>query len=357
MTKGYLWLFALMLAALVSCSADDDITPDVSADKVEVTFTMALSNPTSGTRANTGWDDYSPTDPKTEQENVVNTKDIHILICKEDGTKLGEVEDVVVTKTQDNSSLTGDVYEASIYTVTGSWTPKDKSELDVAKKVMVFANCCTDDNTVSFDNLSETSLTFKRKENTPLPMWGVTTLPSTLSNVWKNQLDDIYLLRSTAKVIVTMQDDMKEKGYALKSVTLNNYNTEGYILPKTWDKVDKTRNINFAGSLNPKNSAATTSLNFKVNSDSTATESLYITEYDNTSSDATPATISLVLKEGDEEQTYTLHFRTYENGDPTGAAFDIQRNHYYQFEVYKEGNKIKIKARKWQIKDNPVINM
>lgn len=356
----------LMALALVSCTEDEIVPSDTENQEVTVTFTMSLSETTQGTRANDGWDDYNPTDPNSDAENSVDVNDLQILVCDNDGKKIAEVENVIAYPVDTYSSTSENTTKAKTYNVYGSWEPKD-GELDKAKKIMVFANCSQNSQKPSFENLSATSLSFERKTDTPLPMWGVVSLGNNGLEVGKqNTLSDIWLLRATAKVDVRFDSSKDMSDYKLKSVKLYNYNTKGHVLPNTWNKVDGTQSIKFNGSLNAFASAPTgedQSLTFEYTDDTQVkTKVLYIPEYDNTpESGDTHCYIELTLadKQGNEVGTYKLDFCNYDNdGAPTaGSYYDIQRNHYYQFSVYKEANKLKIKVRKWNEKTNSLIQM
>lgn len=173
-------------------------------------------------------------------------------------------------------------------------------------------------------------------------MWGVVKIPTTLTLGKQNQLPNIQMLRAMAKVSVKLRDDMTDYGYAIGSMTVNNYNTKGYCAPKTFNEVDNTKDIRFANSLNVLESHAD-------NIALPTTTPLYLPEYDN--SGANPTTITVNLnRNGKLEGTYTLEFRQYgTDGKPTGTPYPIQRNHYYEYWIYKETGKIivTLHVRKW----------
>lgn len=173
-------------------------------------------------------------------------------------------------------------------------------------------------------------------------MWGVVKIPAALTLGKQNKLHNIRMLRAMAKVSVKLRDDMTDYGYAIGSMTVNNYNTKGYCVPKTFNEVDNTSDVRFANSLNVLDSHAD-----KIELPTTAP--LYLPEYDN--SGTNPATITVNLnRNGKLEGTYTLYFRNYDSdGKPTGPTYPIQRNHYYQYWIYKETGKIivTLHVRKW----------
>ena len=173
-------------------------------------------------------------------------------------------------------------------------------------------------------------------------MWGVVKIPAALTLGKQNKLHNIRMLRAMAKVSVKLRDDMTDYGYAIGSMTVNNYNTKGYCVPKTFNEVDNTSEVRFANSLNVLDSHAD-----KIALPTTAP--LYLPEYDN--SGANPTTITVNLnRNGTLEGTYTLEFRNYDSdGKPTGSTYPIQRNHYYQYWIYKEKGKmiVTLHVRKW----------
>ena len=267
-------LFGLL--SITSCGFDDGYDKeDTGDDNVKVAFRMAFVN--DNTRAvNDGWGEYDPTDQGDAYENAINADQLQIKVCDKDGNIIGDVQDVRVIEDQ----------------ITGTWE-KAGALLKKANKIMVFANCGTDN--VTQDNIS--SLAFRVDQTKQyIPMWGVTTLTKDLVVGKQNNLGTIDLLRSLAKVKVKMADGMKARGYALGSITFNNFNTEGYTLPLTYNTSKNTKEILFSSSLNAKPSW---SQSLTMTNTTTDEESimLYIPEYDNKTAAADrKASITLNLK-------------------------------------------------------------
>lgn len=241
------------------------------------------------------------------------------------------VEDLRVTKISDASGT------GTMYAITGVWR-NAKPNVERAKRLMVMANCNTsvwsDPSTLTYDLLPE--------ERKYIPMWGVVKIPATLTLGKQNQLPNIQMLRAMAKVSVKLRDDMTAYGYAIGSMTVNNYNTKGYCVPKTFNEVDNTSEVRFANSLNVFDSHAD-------NIALSTTAPLYLPEYDNSGTNPTTITVNL-NRNGTLEGTYKLEFRNYDSdGKPTGPTYPIQRNHYYQYWIYKETGKIivTLHVRKW----------
>lgn len=322
--------FVIMLCmVMAACSDSDDDA--VGTEDVSVAFTLTVADATSTRADNDGWDDYSPGQDGILNENMVNTDDIIIAIYDDQGNKVDIVEDLRVTKISDASGT------GTMYAITGVWR-NAKPNVERAKRLMVMANCNTsvwgDPSTLTYDLLPE--------ERKYIPMWGVVKIPATLTLGKQNKLHNIQMLRAMAKVSVKLRDDMTDYGYAIGSMTVNNYNTKGYCVPKTFNEVDNTSDVRFANSLNVLDSHAD-----KIELPTTAP--LYLPEYDNSGTNPTTITVKL-NRNGKLEGTYTLYFRNYDSdGKPTGPTYPIQRNHYYQYLIYKETGKIivTLHVRKW----------
>lgn len=322
--------FVIMLCmVMAACSDSDDDA--VGTEDVSVAFTLTVADATSTRADNDGWDDYSPAQDGILNENMVNTDDIIIAIYDDKGNKVDIVEDLRVTKISDASGT------GTMYAITGVWR-NAKPNVERAKRLMVMANCNTsvwsDPSALTYDLLPE--------ERKYIPMWGVVKIPATLTLGKQNKLHNIRMLRAMAKVSVKLRDDMTDYGYAIGSMTVNNYNTKGYCVPKTFNEVDNTSDVRFANSLNVLDSHAD-----KIELPTTAP--LYLPEYDNSGTNPTTITVKL-NRNGKLEGTYTLYFRNYDSdGKPTGPTYPIQRNHYYQYLIYKETGKIivTLHVRKW----------
>lgn len=332
----------LMCVAMTACS-DDDGVDAIAKNDVRVAFTMMVADATSTRAANEGWDEYGPKEPGIDDENMINTDDLRIAICDGMGNIIGDVETITVTPMSDPSGTK--------YAITGVWK-NAKDDIARAKKIMIVANS----NAAKLSTIALPDLTYNIDTETRkyIPMWGVASLPALTLGTQTDMTEQIYLLRAMAKVRVGMRPDMKSYGYSIGSMHINNYNTQGYCLPKNYKSANKTQDIRFDNSLNVIDSReASIGL-----ADGKAT---YIPEYDNTSTGATPSTITVDLnRNGKHEGTYTLKFRNYDtDGKPTGTRYDIQRNHYYTFLIYKEGDKIivSLHVRKWnkRVYDEDII--
>lgn len=336
------------LLSTMSCGFDDGYdNEDQNDDAVRVAFRMSYAN--GNTRAaNEGWDDYDPKDDGTAYENAINTEQLQIKVCDENGTIIGDVENVIAINNGTDTNPD--------YSITGTWE-NAADKLSKAKKIMVFANCGT--SIVTPGNIQ--NLAFARSATTQyIPMWGVTTLTNELVVGKSNNLGTIDLLRSLAKVKVKLADGMKSRKYSLGAMQLNNYNTSGYTLPLTYNTVASTAAIRFGNSLHANSSWAQSIV---MTGDGDESIMLYIPEYDNINA-ATDrkATISLqLMRDGEEECNYTLHFCNYtpEGAPDAASTYNIQRNHYYEYTVGRTDDQVKIvlNVKEWNLRQHDEIIM
>ena len=336
------------LLSTMSCGFDDGYdNEDQNDNAVMVAFRMSYAN--GNTRAaNEGWDDYDPKDDGTAYENAINTEQLQIKVCDENGTIIGDVDNVIAINNGTDTNPD--------YSITGTWE-NAADKLSKAKKIMVFANCGT--SIVTPGNIQ--NLAFARSATTQyIPMWGVTTLTNELVVGKSNNLGTIDMLRSLAKVKVKLADGMKARKYSLGAMQLNNYNTQGYTLPLTYNTAASTAAIRFDKSLHA-NSSWAQSIAMTDNGDESIM--LYIPEYDNINA-ATDrkATISLqLMRDGEEEGNYTLHFCNYtaEGAPDAASTYNIQRNHYYEYTVGRTDDQVKIvlNVKKWNLRQHGEIIM
>lgn len=325
---AYIVMVVMMMAA---CSDSDDDA--VGMNDVSVAFTLTVADAaTTRSGENEGWDNYTPGQDGILNENSINTNDVVIAIYDDKGNKVDDVEDLRVTKISDTSGGTG-----TMYAITGVWR-NAKQNVEKAKRVMVMANC----NVSAWSDPSKLAYDLNPDTRKYIPMWGVVKIPATLTLGKQNKLDNIKMLRAMAKVSVKLRTDMAAYGYTISSMTVNNYNTRGYCVPNTFNKVDNTEDIRFNNSLNVLES-------HDASIPLSTTAPLYLPEYDNSGTNPTTITVNL-NRNGTHEGTYTLEFKQYDtDGKPTGTPYPIQRNHYYEYWIYKETGKIivTLHVRKW----------
>ena len=168
-----------------------------------------------------------------------------------------------------------------------------------------------------------------------IPMWGVKAASLELVKDATQDLGTIYVLRAMAKVEVKLSDALSAGGYTLTSMTMKNLNACGYCLPYGAPTLTQTEALSLETCFRPDGAA--TVGNHTVSGYGKSSWVMYVPEYRNVGADA-PAVINVglmhngVLMELDPE-TGLIQFKGYDAGKPTGAAYNIVRNHNYVFEI------------------------
>lgn len=319
-------LCVAVLLGFVSCGLiyTDEEDNGVAANETQVSFILSLSNATEGTRAT--WDTNYPSDDGSPYENRIDPSSVHVLIYDSQS----QVHEVTILSWIQNKETPGE-YEF-IGSVEGELAEGDK-------KLMVFANAGSVNKDTDLAALSYSygnGNGFNTQTPTRLiPMWGVGTYNFTLVKGERVTLKEpIYLLRAMAKVEIQLAPEIQEQ-YNIEGATLSRYNSEGYVTPQDYATVANTKELEQETgtytTFNPKAGAGTGNPAFLL-SDDKKTATLYIPEYANTAGNEA-ATISLTLNDG--LGPYTLEFKEYDGGLPTGDAHDIVRNHIYRYTVKK----------------------
>lgn len=299
--------------------------PDGST--AQVAFTLKLDKAQPATR--TTWGDNYPNKPGTDYENRIDQ--LQVVLYSEDNTAYP------LHNLWQETSATQDGQDT--YTFVGSIdTNNDDSPRAGKYKIMVFANCT--DLTDNEDDLGNLAYTYTYNNSPAIPMWGVTTAELTLAPGERQELTDgIDLLRAVAKVEVKLNDAVAQEGFTLTGVTISTANQQGYCLPAGYADVQNTKELDreegSPTSFHPIQSSATTS-NLAFTNDGNGTYTLYLPEYDNGTNAATLAVT--VADEDNQPETYTLEFKHYTNGQPTGEAYNIVRNHLYRYTITKIDN-------------------
>ena len=303
--------------------------PDGST--AQVAFTLKLDKAQPATR--TTWGDNYENQPGEGYENRIDQ--LQVVLYSEDNTAYP------LHNLWQETSATQEGGQDT-YTFVGSIdTNENNSPRAGEYKIMVFANCT--DLTDNEDDLGNLAYTYTYNNSPAIPMWGVTTAELTLAPGERQELTDgIDLLRAVAKVEVQLNERVTQEGFSLTGVTISKANQQGYCLPLDYDKVATTAALNREEetgitTFHPyPNSATTTDLAFTNDGNNTYT--LYLPEYDNGTGN-TPATLSVTVADEDNQtETYTLEFKNYTNGQPTGEAYNIVRNHLYRYTITKIDN-------------------
>lgn len=364
-------LMALAALSLVACSQDAD-SDDTQKNIVSVYFTLSVNEAEASVAAKsrstappegTGtWQRYDPKGKADDYENAIDVDKLNVYFYKVDGTYAGKVDDMTAYR---------DETKKNVYHIVGEMGIDESNLINnqFTGRMVVYANMDTPSNSswssTSTDILGQ-SYSFNPSSPTYIPMWGVRKVSFTATPGTQQQLDDVYMLRAVAKVTVQL-DETIMKDWTIESITMNRWNNKGYCLPSWVDNLDDTQALSFNQSENVYNATdvlQTTPLDFTTATASTASKNLYLPEYDNTSTGVTPATISVKLRKPDgtsEGQTYTLQFVKYDDKDaPTGTPYDIVRNHWYKYTIYKNAERtlsVKLTVRKWNKETHPTIVM
>lgn len=315
--KNWFYILYIGLMGCLASSCQSSLVEEVQLPpgKMQITFTLALDEPESRSRAEGDWNEHETGDNGvigSEFENRIDLNTLQVLVYSTDGvTLLGKVANPIVERQQTENGrvykFRGDLIVPISSIVNG----------ELACRLMVFANSTT------VTSLTEPAYNFTN--GMLIPMWGVQQC--TLQNMEKGEVVDvtqpIYLIRSMAKVEVKLAAE----GFTLSSVTVDKYNTTGNVLPTGAASATATENLDTESVFNPNAISHGTNLAFTKVTDKEFY--VYLPEYQNVGTDVSPAVISVVIG----EKTYSIEFKNYVNGSATDDAYNIVRNHSYLYTI------------------------
>lgn len=313
----------LSLLSFASCSRNDEVTvAEGEEGKVYVTLTLSINGEEAGSRAT--WENNDNPDAGDKWENTID--DLQIRIYEATTNKyVGKVDDLV--------PLMENKYSGTLSKAT--W------QANTNYKVMVFANCPLIDESVDISTLSYSHTDIDKIDY--IPMWGVTTAQFNLTPGVSEQIGEIKLLRSMAKVEIIMNAD----GYTIDNIAVDKSNTQGYCLPKGYDSVSETEQLDMEGTDPASFHPFTTFENPPIKKEQDGKYYIYLPEYKNTETSAAKIQVTV------NGETYDLEFKDYENGAPKdGTQYDIVRNHIYRYTItgVNDGKLIiKYKAKRWEL--------
>ena len=357
----HILLFASLFGVLTtSCSQDEEIADIPSAgtpsEKVTISFTLDLGEQ-GGMRSRSSWEGYdedvtndsNQAELGINNENFINTNSLQVFMFKTDGTYIGGLKDMEAKRQGDSN----------IYNIKGE-VDVDKSAIvnEVLNcKIMVVANA----NAATVNNGQVTGYNNDAIFNhnvTSIPMWGIGTYSINLIQQLQVDLaEPIYMLRSMAKIEVTLNQAVYDEGYRITSAILNKYNTQGYVVPTLplttgdspvvdWNNLTNTTSLSTTNVFRESESLAgtTSSPTSKSFSENVAGKSyvIYVPEYNNENE----LTITLglthngtsIYKEGNTPYTislneYKINFTTGKSEPDTESPLDLVRNHWYQYNI------------------------
>ena len=362
--KTMLYGLTLMLGCFVLASCvNDEEGPCLPDGKTQIVFSLVMQD-NAQTRA---WGDYVPQakdrDNGKGKENDIDLSTLKLLIFDNEGAYVGTLSKADIDYIPHKTGTLP--YEETVYECIGTINP-DKITLNNGVYKFVFlANY-----TGSIPTDQQGKITWKSLKTavfTPslanfnsnaelIPMWGVMTTPAlTLVPGNRQDLGDVALLRAMSKVTVALTGTgagMNDYGYISK-VEVTNYNTKGYVVPKlkAYSSVTSTIALDEEECVNENTADAATKL-FINGSTDTKELTFYLLDYENTKEGKTAAELIVTLGktdangnpvmegEGENAKPVTttfdfapIKFCEYSGGVPTTTAYDIVRNHYYQFNI------------------------
>lgn len=342
----------IVLLSLASCASDDamsvnDEEQEGGSETVKITFTINMGGETTSRSRATTWGDKYKTKTANIYENTIEEGKLQVLLYSADGSEfLGELQNVTYVRRSDDESY--------IYDVVGS--------IEVAKvnltnnklecKIVVLANYDTKvSNPSSLSNLGEITYSYDNHKTADIaagkagiPMFGVKTYSGDsalkLFNGVQTDAKEIYMLRAMAKIIVSTTID----AMAIKSVTLKNHNTTGYIVPTGYADYNDTKSLyiesteSIKNTFHPNSSRASTTTELSFEKESDNSFFIYVPEYGGyTSEDDTPKItikFDFSIVEDEMESFYFDNYTT--EGVRKQDNPNIERNNAYTFTVKKD---------------------
>lgn len=343
MNATFKYIFVgLLLSLFGSCTVIEiqTVQPEIERESALVTFTLAMQQAGTTKADDYSWDqgDYDMI-VGTDFENNINTSSVKVFAYLVTADAVSFVSEVPILQcTTDSDGQT----EFTGFLPHGVETGQ-------TYRFVVIANCTDQSYGLTYnangipvlDDLVFNAPSHAEIANmtSVIPMYGITshTITSATTDI---DLDTVWMLRSLAKVEVTLSQALKDEGYSIGSAWINVSNSSGYCLPTGWYSVEMTQNLKHDGAFRPYLSATSSNVNLISSSD---TMYLYLPEVENSTEN--PLSIGLSVNKTttvDGVQTSAL-FETYDegikfcnyatDGTATSDIFHIVRNHIYRFTV------------------------
>lgn len=357
---GVLCILAALFA-FASCSKDSASDND-DTQIVRLVFNIDVGSASPATRANTDWTDYDSSEANA-MENYIDVNSLHIFLYNSDGS-------FVASAAQISASPVGG--SATQYRVLGTF---DISTLSLPSytlanaKVAVFANSRSDNSVyngfigqpLTADAIAGLNAGYDPSATLQsIPMYGVKTATLNLAPGNRNELDDIFMLRSLAKVEVSISQELQDRGYTLSAVSLKGYNPHYYELPAGYATISETRLLNYdsgtALSFHPYDADfnSADAINFAGSAAQSST--LYLPEatVDGTNRNVN-ISVTLSDKSGTETLSATFPFAVYSSQGVRTGTMNIVRNHYYKFEIIDSSLRVRVNVVPWTKFTHPDI--
>ena len=331
-----LWL--LLFALVTSCvfdEADPLVENTAPQDPVMVTFKLDVMSSAATKADNLDWNDKYDTHIGNDFESRINTSDLLVLAYQTGGTFAAELP--IIMRGTNNDGKVEFMCKLPDELVSGN---------PASMKFMVLANCLNSGYRLSYNGLVPNveglmySIPTQIASWAAIPMWGVKTHSFAYTNGSMNGNQDlgiIDVLRSTAKVGVKLSAELAEK-YTLGGLMINRVAASGYSVPNGWNGTQQTDYLihdNCFRQVQGENPTVADVAKFIAATD--GTQYTYVPETANSADNELAIALTLTDKATSDVLTFAytdgLKFRPYTDGAPTGAPYNIVRNHYYEYTI------------------------
>ena len=343
----------IMLVATMFVSCWNRNGGDNGGDTYDVShnimFSMSVDD---NTRGGDKWkDDYTKEIGNTFEKRILPDA-LRVAIYTTGNVKLGEVQDIYYWP--NNEEMTEYKFMGTMPDAfTSHFMNAKENGNSLEYKIMVMANCPEGD---------EADLTYHYscldRNSGAIPMWGIKKVNlSGLTIEQSEDIGEIKLLRSAAKLEVKLSDALKKKGTVINEAYVNYYNQTGYCLPTGWDEVERTEELSMTDCFRLYRHVAPRH-DFTPNDDNTVLN-VYVPEYDNSNINYAEgkAKISLDITHNGERRFIedAISLCQYSNGSPVeNSDYNIVRNHIYQYKIVKitgEDILLEYSVADWDLED------
>lgn len=357
--KSLLYRVLLTVAVLAAQSCvndfDDDCNRPLLSGEVKVRFSMTFDRTgESGARSSRAgvWNPDAPLHCGSEFDRTVNldSKFINIILID---PVTGEIIHVNLDSGYQFNPVTGG------YDMEGTFNLDGRTWTAGKYRVMILANYWNKNSTPEIKAcanlrqlqpvLDELYVDWYDKvgkwnsKNVPnIPMWGVGETRLHLDGKHDENLGSIDMLRAIAKVKITLDSKIKEKGYTLASVTVNNYNRKANCLPAGWLTATQTRDPSVANDapLNPHTpSESRLTITAPGDFEESAEDGsivFYLPEYKVSGSERIKFSVTVNDKNGVPitfPDAMEIDNSVITGGAYTQSVYNVVRNHFYLFNI------------------------
>ena len=360
-----------MLAASCSQEADDPTqVDDMQSGTIRIQFSLAMDESRVGSRAEWGTETGTTT-PIGDRiignnyENMIKLDYLHVFLFDANGTYLGEVGNLEMTPTTSDTEYTfkGEITVNGVDVKTNSSGGKYLEDYTIM--VMAnYENYINGNVAVTYNYLFDYIADNYRPNESGMatsyiPMWGMlkTDIPLNPEGTEDDdfaEIDDIYMLRSMAKIEVVLDAESVPNDYTITGATLNKYNQKGYLLPAKYPSstngvaasyfnATSTSYFDTETCINAYASTVTNSLAFNLASDKRSCV-IYVPEYAVNGS-TSDLSINLQISRGTTPISDNLNSK----GTFTLNQTQLVRNHWYRCTVktISDGFDLTVQAMPW----------